>query len=115
LGNLRKLIGKRIRMIRKERGLSQEKLGELAQLKNSYIGDVERGTRNISLDSLEKIIVALETDLGAFFDFDEIDVSSDDIDKKAVLEIHKQFLEDRKIDEIKLIHKITRDILLEKK
>lgn len=114
MGNLRNLIGKQIRMIRKQRGLSQEKLGELAQLKNSYIGDVERGARNISLDSLEKIVAALDTDLGAFFKFNEIDITSDDIDKKEALEVHKQFLEDRTIDDIKLIHRITKDILQKK-
>lgn len=114
LGNLRKLIGERIRMARKQRGFTQEELGERAQLKYSYIGAVERGTRNISLDSLEKILSALDTDLGTFFDFKEIEVTSSDLDKKAVLEIHQQFLEDRSIDEIKLIHKITRDILLAK-
>ncbi|MGG1518251.1 helix-turn-helix transcriptional regulator [Paenibacillus oryzisoli] len=111
MGNLRNLIGKQIRMIRKQRGLSQEKLGELAQLKNSYIGDVERGARNISLDSLEKIITALETDLGTFFKFSEIDIASNDVDKQESLEVHTQFLQDRTNDEIKLIHKITRDIL----
>ncbi|NQX69856.1 helix-turn-helix transcriptional regulator [Paenibacillus alba] len=115
MGNLRKLVGERVRMVRKQRGFSQEKLGELALLKNSYIGDVERGTRNISLDSLDKIITALDMDLGAFFNFDEIDVTSNDFDKTAVLEVHKQFLEDRSVDEIKLIHKISRDILLTKK
>jgi len=114
LGNLRKLIGERVRMIRKQRGFTQEELGERAQLKYSYIGAVERGTRNISLDSLEKIISALNTDLGTFFQFNDVEMASNDFDKKALLEIHQQFLEQRSMDEIKLIHKITRDILLVK-
>lgn len=115
MGSLRKLIGERVRMARKQKGFTQEELGERAQLKYSYIGAVERGTRNISLDSLDKIIAALDMDLGAFFNFNEIDVASNDFDKTAVLEVHKQFLEDRSVDEIKLIHKISRDILLTKK
>jgi transcriptional regulator with XRE-family HTH domain len=114
LSNLRKLIGERIRMMRKQRGLTQEELGERVQLKYSYIGAAERGARNISLDSLDKIIVALDTDLGAFFNFNDIDVAANNFDKRAVLEIHQQFLENRSMDEIKLIHKITRDILLAK-
>ncbi|NHN29545.1 helix-turn-helix domain-containing protein [Paenibacillus agricola] len=46
MSNLRKLIGERIRITRKQRGLTQEELGERAQLKYSYIGAAERGTRN---------------------------------------------------------------------
>jgi transcriptional regulator with XRE-family HTH domain len=84
------------------------------QLKYSYIGAVERGTRNISLDSLEKIIIALDTDYGVFFDLTGVDVASDYFDKRAVLEVHNQFLRESTIDEIKLIHKISKDILQKK-
>lgn len=54
-----KLIGKRIRDLRKERGLSQEQLGELANLNYTYIGGVERAETNISVLNLAKIANAL--------------------------------------------------------
>lgn len=53
------LLGKRIKELRKERGLSQEQLGELAGFHFSYIGSIERAEKNISLLNLQKIADAL--------------------------------------------------------
>ena len=46
-------------------GMSQEKLGELAELHRTYIGDIERGERNVSLLNMEKIATALGVKLSA--------------------------------------------------
>lgn len=48
-----------VRKLREERGWSQEKLAEVAQLNRSYVGDVERGNAVPSLVTLEKIAVAM--------------------------------------------------------
>ena len=48
-------IGLNITIIREKRGLTQEKLGELAGLHRAYIGQIERGEKNIGLKNLEKI------------------------------------------------------------
>lgn len=56
-------FGQTIRKLRKERGMTQEKLGELSGLHASYIGGMERGERNPSLKSLQKISAALEVSL----------------------------------------------------
>lgn len=58
--NLRNTVGSRIRTIRKAKGLTQQKLAELSELDDAYIGSVERGERNFSIDTLEKIVKALE-------------------------------------------------------
>lgn len=57
-----------IRRFRKEHGMSQEALADKAGLDRTYISGVERGVRNITLDSLDQIIRALELNYKAFFD-----------------------------------------------
>ncbi len=53
------MLGQRIRTLRKERGLSQEKLAFSAQLHATFISGLERGKENVSIDSLEKVAQAL--------------------------------------------------------
>lgn len=61
------VVGRRIRMYRQKAGLSQNELGELADLHNTYIGQIERGEKNISIASLDKIINALNLTYEVFF------------------------------------------------
>lgn len=55
----RRIVGEKIRVCRKQAGMSQEKLAEKADLSYKYLGEVERGYVNISLDSLMRIAKAL--------------------------------------------------------
>lgn len=57
---LRNSVGERIRAIRKAKGLTQQQLAELSGLDDAYIGSLERGERNFSIDTLEKILLGLE-------------------------------------------------------
>jgi transcriptional regulator with XRE-family HTH domain len=61
--HVRKNLGERLRSERKQRGLSQEHLGRRAGLSGKFIGEVERGEKSISVDSLYHIAVALELPL----------------------------------------------------
>lgn len=61
-------FGKQVKKLRKEKGLSQEKLALLCDLDRSYIGGVERGERNISLVNLFRIARALDISLSDLFD-----------------------------------------------
>lgn len=56
----RKKFGNNLRRIRKERELSQEALADLANLHRTYIGAIERGEQNISLDNINKVAKALK-------------------------------------------------------
>jgi transcriptional regulator with XRE-family HTH domain len=53
-----------VRRVREQRGLSQEKLAELAEVHRAYVGSVERGERNISIDNMEQLAQALGVQLG---------------------------------------------------
>ncbi|OGS56623.1 MAG: hypothetical protein A3J79_04020 [Elusimicrobia bacterium RIFOXYB2_FULL_62_6] len=55
-----KALGLSVRAYRREFGWSQEELGERAGLHASYIGQIERGTKKISLATLQKLSVALK-------------------------------------------------------
>ena len=52
-------FGAQLRKIREKKGISQEKLAELAGLHRTYVSNVERGRCNISLLNIEKLAVAL--------------------------------------------------------
>ena len=66
---IRKLVGNRIRQLRKERKLTQDDLADLSLLDRTYITSVERGHRNISIVNLEKISKALNIEIKELFDF----------------------------------------------
>lgn len=55
----RLLFAARLREVRTSQGLSQEKLAELASLHRTYVSLVERGERNITIDNMEKLALAL--------------------------------------------------------
>lgn len=63
------LVGRRIKELRNKLGISQEELGDLANLDRTYITSVECGKRNISIVNIEKLANALDVNLKDFFDF----------------------------------------------
>ncbi|WDA54047.1 MAG: helix-turn-helix transcriptional regulator [Spiroplasma endosymbiont of Drosophila atripex] len=73
-------FGKRMKTLRNQKGrkFSQEKLGEASGLHRNYISDAERGTRNVSLVAILKIINGLDSSISEFFaiGFDNIDTSN---------------------------------------
>lgn len=61
-------VGQRIKDLRSEIGISQEKLALKAELDRTYLAGVENGKRNLSIKSLEKIINALDISFHDFFE-----------------------------------------------
>jgi transcriptional regulator with XRE-family HTH domain len=64
LAQHRRTLGENIRAQRKLAGWSQEKLAEKADLHPVYVGSIERGQENVSIDSLNRIARALKSSVG---------------------------------------------------
>ncbi|MDO4553253.1 MAG: helix-turn-helix transcriptional regulator [Bacillota bacterium] len=105
--NIRQMIGARIRSLRQAKGYSIEELALLSGLNPSHLGKIERIERNFTIDTLNKIILALNVSPGDFFCFDSpANVQEDPLidktmsclkvlnanDQKAVYEIAAHFL-----------------------
>ena len=62
-------VGKRIKELRNKLGISQEELVFRSEIHRTYIASLEVGKRNVSIETLEKVVNALEVSLSEFFDF----------------------------------------------
>ena len=63
------LFGNRVRELRRQRGWSQERFAQVVNLDRSYMGGVERGERNVSLENIALIAAGLGVSLSVLFDF----------------------------------------------
>lgn len=77
----RVLFGKRVRLLRMSKGLSQEELGYQSGLHRTYIGQIERAEKNITLQNIYRIANTLEVDIRELFDYSNI--YKDNITKKG--------------------------------
>ena len=68
MNELAKQIGQRIRNYRVKAGLSQERLAEFSGCHPTYVGQIERGEKNATLESIEKISAALDVPLERLFE-----------------------------------------------
>lgn len=64
---LQELVGERIAELRKEKKISQQKFSYEANIERTYLTHIEKGRKNISLSTLEKIMIALEVSPEVFF------------------------------------------------
>jgi len=65
--DIKRRFGVAVRRRRRELNLSQEELADRAALHRTYIGDIERGARNISLENIEKLAEALQISVSELF------------------------------------------------
>ncbi|MDF9612858.1 helix-turn-helix transcriptional regulator [Bacillus cereus] len=104
MSNFLKLVGENIRFLRKKRGLTQEELAERINLQQAYIGGIERGERNISMLTLEKIAIGLKVSPDKILNFGNIDFL-DNLQKEEVLSIITSLLHQKNVDELQFILK----------
>ncbi|HEU6449409.1 MAG TPA: response regulator [Verrucomicrobiae bacterium] len=65
--DVKKTFGSLVRARRNQLGISQEELAERADLHRTYVSDVERGSRNISLENIERLALALDISIPSLF------------------------------------------------
>ncbi len=83
MSDICKVIGQRLRNYRTQQKLSQEKVAEIAGCHPTYIGQVERGEKNATLESIEKIALALNVPLSQLFETIDGEKASDSIPLKC--------------------------------
>jgi XRE family transcriptional regulator, regulator of sulfur utilization len=64
---INRMVGEQIRLLREQKGMSQEELGFRANLHRSYIGQIERAENNISIKNLAKIAAGLDVNIRELF------------------------------------------------
>ena len=69
--DIKLLVGQRIKEIRNEKKMSQEEVANTAEMERSFITHIESGRRNISVETLQRILSALDISFKEFFDSKE--------------------------------------------
>lgn len=65
--DIKKHFGTKLKQIRNNQKLSQEELAFRSGLHRTYISDIERGVRNVSLENIQKIAKALDVNISSLF------------------------------------------------
>ncbi|WP_339221084.1 helix-turn-helix transcriptional regulator [Paenibacillus sp. FSL H8-0332] len=104
-----KLVGARIRILRKEKGFSQESLGEKGGFHFSYIGQIERGEKNVSLLNLSKIAETLGVNLIQLFAYveEKMEFTEQENNIQEIVEM----LRESNSDKVLLAKNVLREIL----
>lgn len=107
MSNIYYQVGKKIRLYRKARKLTQEELGEILQIDQSYIGRIERGDINITLETITKIADALDVKPSQLLEEDQY--SSIDKLKSETLDKITLMLLSRNTSELQIVHMLLKE------
>lgn len=69
--NLKENFGHKIKFLREQKGYSIEYLANIANIDRTYISDIEKGKRNVSLLIIEKLSKSLEVNIQELFNYEE--------------------------------------------
>lgn len=110
MAELRNFIGNRIRAIRNAKGLTQQNLADLSGLDYRYIGAIERGERNFSIDTLEKVLSALKISLSELA-YSDIEQSEKDSVRWEAIDQFIASTEGLTDEQIEILQRINREVL----
>lgn len=102
----RKMLGARIKELRKMRGFTQDRLSEMVNIEPKHLSRIEVGSSYPSLDTLEKIAIALKADMKDFFEFDHHGKSAREI-KRSI----NALLDDTDAEKLRIALKVVRAIV----
>lgn len=101
----KKLLGERIKELRKSRKLSQDKLSEQIGIDPKHLSRIEVGSSYPSLSTLEKIAIALNVEIKEFFEFEHLR------GQKELINNTVKLLKDADEERVKLISKVIRALV----
>jgi transcriptional regulator with XRE-family HTH domain len=102
-------LGSRIRQYRKKMGLTQEELAFNSGINISFLGDIERGIKKPSIETLEKLLEVLGVTFPEFFDFETAIKPFKDCTALEKLNVK---LQGRSENEIGMIYNVIQQILI---
>lgn len=105
MGNRKKMLGARIKELRKRRNLSQNKLSEQISIESNYLSRIEVGASYPSLEVLERIADALRVEMKELFDFSHHDTEV--TTPKGI----EAVLTSASREDLKLIYKLVQAVL----
>ena len=108
--DLSKRVGMNIRAIRKAQKLTIDELAEKCDFQAPYLSDIERGERNITLQTLNKILDALNVDPGSVLIPDSKTNQDTENIREELLKILFNTLEDKNVDDIRMLLNIANEI-----
>lgn len=111
VSKIAELLGERIRDYRMKKGLSQEELAHRADMHTAHLGQIERGEKSPTIDSIEKIVNALGITFEELFSFETRPTEN----KESMVEKITACLGNMTMDEQKDVYKTVRMLLKWKK
>lgn len=106
MSEIAKTVGKRLKDRRVKLGYSREKASELASVHPTYIGQLERGEKNVTIETLERVCIALKYPMDALFK----DIISADIEVSV---IHKcsTLIESQPVEEQEHLYQLIKQLI----
>lgn len=108
--DLTKRVGMNIRAIRKSQDLTIDELAEKCDFQSPYLSDVERGERNITLQTLTKILDALEVEPGSVLIPESKSSENHDNIREELLQLLFNTLKDKDENDIRMLLNISNEI-----
>lgn len=104
---IKRLLGARIKELRKLRGLSQEKLAEMINIDPKHLSRIEVGRSFPSMDTLSGMAISLQVELKDFFEFTHLKKSSQEI-TKDICSLIKEVGEEKQRFILKIVRAMVR-------